>query len=269
VKTHKLVLLWLCIALSLTPLGCGSSSGGGAVKIDNTAPDFTLSTLRGKPVQLTAYRGRPVVLNFFTTWCGYCEAELPDIEAIHNRYAKQGLVVIGVDVEETAREVAGFVNRLGISFPVLLDPDNEVADLYGVNSYPRTYFIEPNGSIHRIQIGSADKGTLESYVGELMALPREPTSTPAPPVKDIAKKSRNSTEGCVAIKQITVRDRPSINGAEVAFYGHDACLNFDARSASGEWLRLADVVSQEGSRLWAAAEYVDLKGDMNQLPIEE
>jgi peroxiredoxin len=269
---QRIILTALLLIFILSPLGCYPAEEAGTnvgTQPGSTAPDFSLASLGGQTVQFSAFTGRPVLLNFFTTWCGYCKAEMPDLQAIHTRYAKDGLVVIGVDLEDPTQEVVDFVREVRASFPILLDPKNKVGRLYGVNSYPRTFFIRPDGTINRVLMGSTDTSTLVSYVDEILAYPLLPTATPTPPSQANPKKSKGALEGCVAIKQITVRDRPSKNGSEILYFTHDTCVNFDARTASGEWVRLADQVSNDGKRLWAAAEYFDFKGDINKLPVGE
>jgi cytochrome c biogenesis protein CcmG, thiol:disulfide interchange protein DsbE len=267
----KIIFTALLLVFILSPLGCYPAEEGSNVgtQPDSTAPDFSLTSLGGPTVQLSAFVGRPVLLHFFTTWCGYCKAAMPDLQAIHNRYTKDGLVVIGVDLEDPTQDVVDFASETRVSFPILLDPKNKVGSLYGVNSYPRTFFIRPDGTINRVLMGSTDKSSLESYVGEILAFPRLPTATPTQSSQTNLMKSKDTLEGCVAIKQITVRDRPSKKGEAILYMTHDACSNFDARTANGEWVRLADQVSNAGKRLWASAEYFNFKGDINNLPVGE
>jgi peroxiredoxin len=269
---RRVILTGLFLVFILSPLGCipaGESDSNVGTQPGSTAPDFSLGSLGGQAVQLSAFTGRPVLLNFFTTWCGYCKAEMPDLQAVHAHYARDGLVVIGVDLEDPTQEVADFAREVRVSFPILLDPKNKVGRLYGVNSYPRTFFIRPDGTINRVLMGSTDKSTLVSYVDEIMAFPRLPTATPIPPSQANPRKSKDALEGCVAIKQITVRDRPSKKGSDILYYTHDTCVTFDARTANGEWVRLADQLSNDGKRLWAAAENFDFKGDITMLPVGE
>jgi cytochrome c biogenesis protein CcmG, thiol:disulfide interchange protein DsbE len=271
---RKIMLATLLLIFILSPLGCNPADDAAndsnvGTQPGSTAPDFSLASLGGPTVQLSAFAGRPVLLNFFTTWCGYCKAEMPDLQAIHNRYTKDGLVVIGVDLEDPKQDVIDFASETRVSFTVLLDSKNKVGNLYGVNSYPRTFFIRPDGTINRVLMGSTDKSYLESYVGEILAFPRLPAAPPTQPSQTNSKKSKDTLEGCVVIKQLTVRDRPNKKGNAILYMSHDACSNFDARTADGLWVRLADQVSNDGKRLWASAEYFDFKGDINTLPVDE
>ncbi len=248
-------LLLLVIALALS--ACG---GDPAAKGPPAAPDFTLSTPRGGTLSLNQYKGQPIVLNFFTTWCGPCRNEMPGIQKTYRKYADQGLVVIGVNIEETTAEVTSFVKEYSLTFPVVMDLDGKIANRYQVNSYPRTVFIHPNGTIYQTVRGSMSEKEFAGYVDSLMALPRQPG--------DSATQG-HVIEGCVAIKKAYVRTSPSKNANAPFTYTRDTCVAFDARSPDGKWLRLSDQRTYQGSRLWASAGSIDLKGDFDSLPVAE
>lgn len=261
-RTRAPLLFLLMLAVLLTACSDPAAKGPPA------APDFTLSTPRGKEVSLAQYRGLPVVINFFTTWCGPCRNEMPGIQRTYHKYAGDGLVVIGVNVEETASEVSGYVKELGLTFPIVMDPSGKIANSYQVNAFPRTVFVHPNGTIYQTVRGSMSESEFGSYVDALMALPRQPTITPTSLVRVIDAEGQ-AIEGCVAIKMIYVRTAPSKNADAPFTYVRDTCLAFDARSPDGKWLRLAEQATHEGSRLWAAAGSIDLKGNFDSLPVME
>lgn len=118
------------------------------------APDFTLTALEGGDVQLSTLRGKPVILNFWATWCPPCRAEMPELEALWQRYQDDGLLLIGVDQGENAATVERFARGVvGTTFPLLLDTNQAVGRAYGVRALPTTVFIDAEGRIQDVRIG--------------------------------------------------------------------------------------------------------------------
>jgi cytochrome c biogenesis protein CcmG/thiol:disulfide interchange protein DsbE len=113
------------------------------------APDFELTTHDGKVVRLKDLRGKVVLLNFWATWCPPCKAEMPDLNALHKTYgAERDFLVLGVNDEESAADVAAFAQREGIAFPLLLDPDGRVLEkLFDVRYLPTSVIIDREGNI--------------------------------------------------------------------------------------------------------------------------
>ncbi|MDI1313575.1 TlpA disulfide reductase family protein, partial [Prosthecobacter sp.] len=113
-----------------------SSTAGG----ESSAPEWALPGLDGKTVKLSDFRGKVVVLNFWATWCPPCRREIPDLVALHEKYAEQGLVVIGVSLDEGgATSVKSFVTKAGVKYPVVMG-DQETAQAYGgITSIPTTF----------------------------------------------------------------------------------------------------------------------------------
>ena len=139
------LLLFLDFPLSEMLFADQSAQPPSGPQPGDLAPDFTLTTIDGGTLKLSDYHGSPVLLNFWATWCGPCREELPDIQAATEIYGPLGLVVLSVDQGESRRKVAPFVAEHGLTFPVALDTDGRVGDLYGVDSIPRTFFIKPGG----------------------------------------------------------------------------------------------------------------------------
>ncbi len=130
-----------------------------APAVGHPAPDFTLTTVAGESLTLAAWRGKPVVLNFWATWCPPCRAELPELQAAHERYAGE-VIIVGVNQEEPPTAVAAFAGQVGLSFPLPLDVRGDVSRKYAVRSLPTTFFIDRDGIIRRIQIGPVTEATL-------------------------------------------------------------------------------------------------------------
>jgi peroxiredoxin len=140
---------------------------GSAPRAGALAPDFDLETLSGGRIQLSDLRGRPVLINFWATWCGPCKLEMPAIQAQFDQHSSD-LVVLAVNFDEPAEEVQGFADELGLTFDVLLDPGGEVnAKVYQVRGYPSTYFVDRDGMIQAVQIGLMTESQLEEYLKEV------------------------------------------------------------------------------------------------------
>jgi len=120
------------------------------------APEFSLSDLAGKKVQLKALRGSLVFLNFFATWCGPCREEMPGMERLFRTHQDKGLVVLAVNMEENAKTVRPFVQQLKLSFPIVLDTEGAVTRDYGVRALPVSFLIGRDGHIRWRAIGGRD-----------------------------------------------------------------------------------------------------------------
>ena len=118
------------------------------------APDFRLQSLDGTEVRLADLRGRVVLINFWATWCGPCKAEMPLFEDRYTTYRESGLEILAVNVGETTDVIRPFVDELGLGFPILLDPDLQVHDLYRVLGYPTTLTVDREGIVADVHVGS-------------------------------------------------------------------------------------------------------------------
>jgi thiol-disulfide isomerase/thioredoxin len=140
-------------------------------------PDFTLTSLDGEDITLSDLRGKKVVLNFWATWCPPCKAEMPHMQSFYDEYAKEKNVeIIAVNLTDAERDVTAdakvdtvmtFRDSFELTFPILLDPDNEAGLNYQVITIPTTYFIDSNGYIQRAIRGPMDVDMLNDYVDAL------------------------------------------------------------------------------------------------------
>jgi peroxiredoxin len=136
--------------------------------IDAAAPDFTLTNLDGEEVSLSDFRGRPVIVNFWATWCVPCRREMPAFQRAFEAYQADDLVILALDVEENAAQVEPFVEELGLTFEVLYDSQGEVNDTYQVTGLPRTVFIDRQGVIRHIQVGEVQEVLLKGFLDRIL-----------------------------------------------------------------------------------------------------
>jgi cytochrome c biogenesis protein CcmG/thiol:disulfide interchange protein DsbE len=138
-------------------------------RIGSFAPDFTLPGLDGKPVTLSALRGRAVVLTFFASWCHPCEQDMPILERAQHDDGER-IAVVGVNFQDFPDDTRAFVHRLGVTFPALVEDstDNPVAARYDVHAMPDTLFIDAHGVVRDRLFGPTSKHDLEAAVGTLL-----------------------------------------------------------------------------------------------------
>lgn len=137
------------------------------------AKNFVLRDLSGKTISLKDYAGKPVILNFWATWCTPCLLEMPWLEALSRKYAGSGLSVLGlsVDIElnsATPQKIAATTKRLGASYPIVIS-DKSIHPLYGpIHLLPETFYINREGVIVEDVWGHPDKATMEKYIREIV-----------------------------------------------------------------------------------------------------
>ena len=138
-------------------------------RIGKIAPDFTLKALDGRPVTLSSYRGRPVVLTFFASWCHPCEEDMPVLERAQ-RDSGNRIAVIGVNYQDFASDTRDFVERLGVTFPALVEDstDNPVAKRYDVHAMPDTVFIDAAGVVRNRLYGPVTTDDLKHAIQSLL-----------------------------------------------------------------------------------------------------
>lgn len=116
------------------------------------APDFALDDLNGQTVRLSDFRGKPILLNFWATWCPPCRKEMPQLQDFHEQYGDR-IILLGIDWGEDAKTVKGFLDRLGVSHLNLLDQRGTAFVLYKLTGIPTSFFIDREGYIRGAWIG--------------------------------------------------------------------------------------------------------------------
>ena len=156
-------------AAGVQAITLSASPTGPAPRLGREAPDFSLRTLDGKEVQLSDFRGRPVWINFWATWCPPCRAETPDIQEVYENHEKDGLVVLAISIGESPSTVSGYVKRTGTTFTTGVDQTTSIAAQYRIVGIPTHFFIDRDGIVREWRIGSMSKKTMESKVREIMS----------------------------------------------------------------------------------------------------
>ena len=135
------------------------------------APDFSLQTLDGKPFRLSEMAGRPVLINYWATWCIPCKVELPILEKLHQEYQQKGLYIVSVNAidQDSVDKVQGIVDQFSMTFPVLLDQGGQFASLYKTMFFPTTVLVDASGVIREINLGDSTEDELRLSLDKILA----------------------------------------------------------------------------------------------------
>ena len=161
------------------PIGGGTSTGSevqtSGSLLGKPAPAFTLKNPSGKTVSLQQLRGKPVIVNFWATWCAPCREEMPELEQLYREYQDKGLVVLGVSVDDSssAKQVPELLKEgnpaVGsYTFPVALDQNQEVLRQYHVVGVPSSFFVDAKGTVRAIQPRAMDHKTMLDSLRTIM-----------------------------------------------------------------------------------------------------
>lgn len=167
-KSIQMAILALVILAGGLAIGNALFNRERIPRAGDRAPQFKVADLDGNRRSLNDWAGKPLVLNFWGTFCTPCKEEMPALQRQAAKWAERGVGVVGMNLGEDAVTVRDFVQQLGIQFPIYLDTDDAVRKAYGVNQYPTTFFIQPDGRIYTIIIGQMDEATIESTVESML-----------------------------------------------------------------------------------------------------
>jgi cytochrome c biogenesis protein CcmG/thiol:disulfide interchange protein DsbE len=172
-------LMALLLVLGVTWIAFSRVSGQEAIargepppspQVGFIAPDFTLETRDGGTISLADLRGQAVLVNFWATWCSPCQAEMPAIQQVYDRYRDQGFTVLAVNHQEGDAQVGPFADQMGLTLPILMDRDGSVSARYRVNGLPSTFFVDRAGVVRNVTLGGPMTAAfIESQVTSLLA----------------------------------------------------------------------------------------------------
>ncbi len=146
----------------------------GVTRVGKPAEPFTLPLFGGGEFVLAAQRGRPVVINFWASWCPPCREEAPLLESVWRLYGEREVAFVGVNIQDTEEEAAAYLDEFGITYPNGMDTDGRITIDYGVIGLPVTFFVERDGTVRRRWVGPIGEAELLARVDELL------TGTTAP-----------------------------------------------------------------------------------------
>jgi cytochrome c biogenesis protein CcmG/thiol:disulfide interchange protein DsbE len=170
--TWKKVLIPLASVPVILLLAYGFRTDPKAIPsplVQKPAPEFRLTAYGGGDISLAALKGKPVVLNFWASWCyPACYEEAPLLEATWRKFRDQGLMVVGVDIQDKEANAQEFIRRFGFTFPNAPDPGSKVSIDYGVYGVPETFFVDRHGRIAYKHVGALTPALMEAQVQALL-----------------------------------------------------------------------------------------------------
>lgn len=174
-------LAWLGLA-ALVVVAWTQRDRLGPVMPGRTAPDFTFPDLRGNEISLSDHSGQVVIVNIWATWCFPCRAEMPSMQRMYDRYRDHGLEILGISVDagigvddgfgHIGGDVGMFVDSIGVTFPILLDPEGDIQQRYGTFGVPESFVIDRDGMVRRHVAGATVWETQQhvELIEELLAM---------------------------------------------------------------------------------------------------
>lgn len=150
-------------SVNLTANVAGSAPVAGAIP-----PGFSAVTYDGKKVNLADYAGKPLWLTFGASWCPDCRAEAPDVQAAYQKYQAQGLNILGVFISESSSDIKTYADRVGMTFPIVVDENTVIASQYRTMGIPTHFFIGADGKIKDVKIGALDPATMDSEIQAIL-----------------------------------------------------------------------------------------------------
>lgn len=166
-KMLRVILALLTLGLLIT--SCSGGSGPQTATVGQPAPDFELQNLDGQSISLSNFKGKPMLINFWYTGCPPCRKEMPYLQQIYDERQGSELLVLAINVGESASAVNGFFQDNNLSFPVVLDTKAVVVRKYNIQFFPTTFFIDKDGIIQEKVIGAfPSKAAIEKRLSKIM-----------------------------------------------------------------------------------------------------
>ena len=163
-----IAILVMILTSGLLITGCTGGSEPTAT-VGKAAPDFQLQNLDGQSISLSDLKGKPVLVNFWATWCRPCVFEMPYLQEIYEEWSDKGLVLLAINIGDSSSEVEQFLQNHNLSLPVLLDTNKAVAQRYNIRGIPTTFFIDKDGIIQEKIIGAfPNKEAIENRLSKIM-----------------------------------------------------------------------------------------------------
>lgn len=165
--TTLAVLVLLVTGFLVYWFAFAENAGAGPVEPGKKAPDFALPGLAGETIKLSDYRGQVVLVNFWATWCRPCQVEMPEFQAVYEKYHNAGFTILGVNQAETVDLVRPYVEEGGYTWTFALDQTGETSARYQVYGIPQSYLIDRDGKVVYMWLGIASRDSLENQLAQL------------------------------------------------------------------------------------------------------
>lgn len=162
------VIVLLVVGLLATGLGRDPSVVASPL-VGRVAPNFTLPELNGPPITLSKLRGQVVVINFWASWCTQCQVEQADLSRVWQQFQDSGVVVVGVNFEDTTGAARDYVRSANVGYPIVEDTESHTALAYGLRGVPETFVVDRSGHVVIRVIGEIDPATLTSELDSMLA----------------------------------------------------------------------------------------------------
>ena len=173
------ILLWIAVILAIVlaillfergmnqVAAVNAPASSGAAVVGQMLPDVQLRRVDGTAVPLRSYVGHPLWINFFATWCVPCKAELPQVEHRYQKWGSSGLVVLGIDQQESSDVVTPFVKLFHLSYPIAID-EGPAAMLFNIHVIPVSMFVDRSGVVRSIVIGQMQADAMDSQIQAIL-----------------------------------------------------------------------------------------------------
>lgn len=132
-------------------------------RVNTEVTDFKATTVNGEEFQLSALKGRPVILNFWASWCAPCVEEMTTLQTNSTAYSDE-VYIVGINADEPRRDVLEFIEEHGLTFPIVLDPDSRIQKLFNIRGYPTTFVIDSDGIIRAVHLGYLSDKIFTEYL---------------------------------------------------------------------------------------------------------
>ncbi|WP_281886826.1 thiol-disulfide oxidoreductase ResA [Paenibacillus sp. YYML68] len=167
-RSIQIIIFALIAAVGGWTLYTNLFAGTEKPVVGAAAPNFKLSSLDGVTRELSDYKGKVVVVNFWGTFCEPCRNEMPALDRQQTKWKDSGVVVLGLNLDEPRITVDNYIRQVGVTFPILFDKDEQMRKRYGVSQYPTTFFIKPDGRIGEIRIGEMDEAYIDRTIAAML-----------------------------------------------------------------------------------------------------